>query len=279
MIEKLREQYPLTELCEAFDVSRSSLYYQRERRTRKNPERERLKARVVALHQASRGAAGARTLAGALKVEGEAVGRYKARRLMAEAGLKSKQPHGHRYKKTGGEAEAAPNHLSRAFTVDAPNRVWCGDITYIWAGSGWIYLAVVLDLYARRVVGWAVSQSADTALVSQALTLAYESRGKPHDVMFHSDQGCQYTSLGYRQLLWKYRMKQSMSRRGNCWDNAPMERFFRSLKTEWMPAEGYRTIELAKTDLLRYLTQHYNRARPHSFNDYKTPQAKEAEAA
>lgn len=211
-------------------MPRSSLYYQRERRTRKDAERDRLRARVVALHRASRGAAGAQTLSAVLKAEGEAVGRYKATRLMTE--LESRQPPGHRYKKTGGEADIAPNHLSPAFTVEAPNRVWCGDITYIWAGSGWLYLAVVLDLYARRVVGWAMSQSPDTALVSHALALAYESRGRPSGVMFHSEQGCQYTSLRFRQQLWRYRMKQSMSRRGNCWDNAPTERFFRSLRTE-----------------------------------------------
>jgi len=269
----------LTELCEVFDVPRSSLYYQRSRHARKDVERERLRERVVALHGASRGSAGARTLSARLKSEGEAVGRYKAARLMSEAGLESKQPRGHRYKKTGGETEVAPNHLSRAFTVEAPNRVWCGDITYIWAGSGWLYLAVVVDLYARRVVGWAMSQSPDAALVGQALALAYESRGRPSGVMFHSDQGCQYTSLRFRQQLWRYRMKQSMSRRGNCWDNAPTERFFRSLKTEWIPVEGYRTPEQAKADLLRYLTHHFNQVRPHSFNDYKTPAAKEAEVA
>lgn len=269
----------MAELCEAFDVGRSSYYYQREREQRVDTERERLKARVVELHQVSRGAAGARTLSAVLRAEGESVGRYKAGRLMAEAGVESKQPRGHRYKKSGAEAEAAPNHLERAFTVEASNRVWCGDITYIWAGTGWLYLAVVLDLYARRVVGWAMSDSPDAELVSQALTVAYESRGQPSGVLFHSDQGCQYTSLAFRQLLWNYRMTQSMSRRGNCWDNAPMERFFRSLKTEWMPSDGYRDPMAAKADLLRYLTHHYNRARPHSFNAYKTPLAKEAEAA
>ncbi len=205
------------ELCEAFGVGRSSYYSQLQSRVRIDPERERLRARAVALHQGSRGAAGARTLSAALKAEGESVGRYKAGRLMTEAGLESTQPHGHRYKKTGGEATAAPNHLDREFTVEAPNRVWCGDITYIWAGTGWIYLAVVLDL-------------------------------------------------------------QGMSRRGDCWDSAPMERFVRSLKTEWIPSDGYPNPELAEADVLRYLTNHYNQARPHSFNGYKTPLAMEAEA-
>jgi putative transposase len=129
----------------------------------------------------------------------------------------------------------------------------------------------VPDLYARRVVGWAMSRSADTELVLRALALAYESRGRPGHVLFHSDQGCQYTSVKFRHQLWQYRMRQSMSRRGNCWDNAPMERFFRSLKTEWVPKIGYPNPEIAHSDLLRYLTHYYNRARPHSFNGYKTP--------
>ena len=130
-------------------------------------------------------------LSASLKAEGEAVGRYKAGRLMAEAGVVSKQPRVHRYKPTGGEALAAPNRLNRDFSAEAPNRVWCGDITYIWAGTGWLYLAGVLDLYARRVVGWAFSESPDAGLVTQALAVAYESRGRPGQVLFHSDQGCQ----------------------------------------------------------------------------------------
>lgn len=217
----------MAELCEAFGVRRNSYYYRRQSKTRVTPERERLRAQVVELHRGSRGAAGARSLSAALKAEGESVGRYKAGRLMAEAGVQSKQPRAHRYPKVDGDGGVAPNHLNRQFAVSAPNQVWCGDITYIWSGSGWLYLAVVLVLYARRVVGWSMSGSPNTELVTRAL--AYESRGCPAGVLFHSDQGCQYTSVGFRQQLWRYHMKQSMSRRGNCWDNAPTERFFRSL--------------------------------------------------
>lgn len=193
---------------------------------------------------------------------------------MAEAGLASKQP-GPRYKKTGSERCITPNYLNREFNVRAPNQVWCGDVTYIWAGTGWIYLAVVLDLYARRVVGWALSQSPDSELTRQALALAYEARGRPKGVMFHSDQGSHYTSLSYRQLLWQYQIKQSMSRRGNCWDNAPMERFFRSLKAEWVPRTGYPSPAQAQADVLRYVNYHYNQIRPHSTNAYQTPVMKE----
>lgn len=266
----------MAELCEAFGVCRSSLYYRRRSGNRADPDRERLRAEAAALHRASREAAGARTLSALFKARGEAVGRDKARRLMVEAGLRSKQARKHRYPRAGAEARAAPNVLNRRFAVSEPNWVWCGDITYIWAGTGWLYLAVVLDLYARRVVGWAMSSRPDAALVSQALTVAYEARGRPRQVLFHSDQGCQYTSAAFRRRLWRYGMRQSMSRRGNCWDNAPMERFFRSLKSEWVPEIGYPNAEAAKADVLRYLTHYYNRVRPHSANGYMPPLAREA---
>ena len=198
--------------------------------------------------------------------------------MMRAAGVFSKQPRAHRYRSAGEESPLVPNHLNRQFSVAAPNQVWCGDVTYVWAGR-WIYLAVVLDLYARRVVGWAIGDSPDSTLTQNALTLAYEMRSQPQDVLFHSDQGCHYASLAFQQRLRQYRIKQSMSRRGNCWDNAPMECFFRSLKSEWIPASGYGSPELAKADLLRYLTHYYNRVRPHSFNDYKTPLAMELAAS
>lgn len=176
----------MAELCEAFGGCRSSYYYRRQCEARADPARERLKARVIELHQASRGAAGARSLSAALKREGESVGRYKAGRLMAEAGVTSNRPRAHRHPKADGEGAVAPNHLNRAFEPSAPNQVWCGDITYIWAGTGWLYLAVVLDLFARQVVGGALSGAPNTELVTQALTLAYESRGRPSGVLFHS---------------------------------------------------------------------------------------------
>ncbi len=158
--------------------------------------------------------------------------------------------------------------------------VWCGDVTYIWAGARWVfYLAVVLDLYARRAVGWAMSESPDSALTTRALAVAYEARGRPKGVMFHSDQGCQYTSVAFQQQLWRYRIKQSMSRRGNCWDNAPMERFFRSLKSEWIPSQGYPSSGQAIADVLVYVNQYYNHVRPHSTNQYQTPGAREKAVA
>jgi putative transposase len=275
MIEALSEQYQITELCREFGINRSSYYAALKLRQQVNKPRERLRDQLTYLHQRSRGSAGARTLSAALREQGMMVGRYKAGRLMNEAGLVSNQPRKHRYRQANSEPTFASNLLNRGFTVSKINEVWCGDVTYIWAGTQWLYLAVVMDLYARRVVGWATSSSPDSLLTSQALHMAYESRGRPQGVMFHSDQGCHYSSLVFRQALWRYRIKQSMSRSGNCWDNAPMERLFRSLKSEWMPKTGYQNGRQATTDVLRYLTIYYNQQRPHSTNGYKTPAAME----
>ena len=144
-------------------------------------------------------------------------------------------------------------------------------MTYIWTGDRWVYLAVVMDLFSRRPVGWAVSLSPDSSLTCKALSMAFESRGKPKDLLFHSDQGCHYTSRKYRQLLWRYQITQSMSRRGNCWDNAPMERFFRSLKTEWIPRTGYESFTEAERSIVDYLTGYYTQIRPHKNNGGKSP--------
>lgn len=182
----------------------------------------------------------------------------------------------HRYKKSGGEHAVAPNHLDRCFAVDRPNQVWCGDVTYIWTGKRWAYLAVVLDLFARKPVGWAMSFSPNSDLTCRALSMAFEQRGKPKGLLFHSDQGSHYTSLQFRQTLWNKQIKQSMSRRGNCWDNAPMERFFRSLKTEWVPTLGYPSLNDAQAHISRYITGYYSRLRPHTFNRGVAPNEKEA---
>jgi len=140
-------------------------------------------------------------------------------------------------------------------------------ISPTWAQGKWHYLAVVLDLYARRVVGWALSEKPNADLAVKALDVAYEQRGKPQGLLFHADQGSQYGSHQIRQRLWRYRISQSMSRRGNCWGNAPMKRVFRSLKTEWIPTTGYMTGQQAQRDISQYLRHHYNWIRPHQFND------------
>jgi len=190
---------------------------------------------------------------------------------MKETELVSKQPRSKPYKTGQKELPNIPNRLNRDFAVPQPNQVWCGDITYVWAGNGWVYLAVVLDLCTRRIVGWHLSQTMGSELVIAALDEAYHSRGKPQKILFHSDQGSQYSSVAFQQRMWCYKMKQSMSRRGNCWDNAPMERVFRSLKCEWIPKNGYHSFAEAQTDIEEYLTGYYNCVRPHQWNDGLPP--------
>ncbi|WP_432695585.1 IS3 family transposase [Marinobacterium sp. YM272] len=275
LIDRLRELKPVDLVCQAFGIKRSSYYDYRKAKRRIKPQRLELKAHVNRAFKLSRGALGSRGICDFLASEGIVAGRYLVRRLMKESGLVCKQPGRHKYKRTTIEHVDIPNRLNREFDVLHPNQVWCGDITYIWTGSQWSYLAVVLDLYARKVVGWAVSTTADASLVIKALDDAWNRRGHPEGIMFHSDQGCQYTSLKFRQRLWRYRMEQSMSRRGNCWDNSPMERLFRSLKTEWVPETGYSSLMVAKMDMGRYLMDYYNRQRPHRANGGISPVAAE----
>ena len=271
VVSNLRELAPLRLVCDLFDIKRSSYYARRQSRRVIDKGRVVLRAAVSEKHRISRGSAGSRSIVAMLATDGIQIGRFKVSRLMKEAQLVSKQPGAHKYKVALDERLEIPNTLSREFTVAAPNAAWCGDITYIWAGGRWVYLAVIIDLYARRVVGWSISKNPDASLVINALENAYQQRGKPKGLMFHSDQGSQYTSLRFRQRLWRYRIKQSMSRRGNCWDNAPMERVFRSLKTEWVPIKGYVGLDQARLDISSYLMGYYNYQRPHSFNQGLAP--------
>ena len=260
-----------------FDVPRSTYTSYKQRQYRQDPERERLKARVMEIHEASREAAGSRTITGQLNQEGENIGRYKVRQLMKETHTVSKQPGPKRFKVAVKPSDIADNHVNREFDVQVPNHTWCGDVTYVWCGHQWMYLALVIDLFARRIVGWAISDSPDSELTGRALTVAYYARGCPEGLRYHSDQGCHYTSEHFRQLLKRYRMERSMSRRGNCWDNAPMERVFRSLKTEWIPKNGYQNVGEAERDLLAFI-HYYNDQRGHSYNNYASPSAAEEKA-
>ncbi len=230
------------------------------------------------LHAESRESAGARMISQCLKAQQFKVGRYLAGRLMAEANLASRQRRRHQYRSRGVEAFVAPNLLARNFEPAATNLVWCGDVTSLMVGKRWYHLAVVIDLFARRIVGWAFSLINDANLVSKALKMAVAIRGKHAGLMFHSDQGCQYTSQRFQSELLEHGIRQSMSRRGQCWDNAPTERFFGTLKSEWVPSKGYTTIEEAKQDMTNFFLR-YNRIRLHSYNDYLSPIAMELQAA
>ena len=165
----------------------------------------------------------------------------------------------------------AENVLNRAFYPEAPNQVWGTDITYLWTQEGWIYLAVVIDLYSRRVVGWSMDRRMKKALVIRALIMAISLRKPPPGLIHHSDRGSQYASQAYQALLKQHGMIASMSRKGNCWDNSPVERFFSSLKREWTGDQLYRTRQAAIADVREYVAVYYNSKRQHSTLGYRTP--------
>lgn len=158
----------------------------------------------------------------------------------------------------------APNLLNRDFTAHAPNQKWCGDISYVWTDEGWMYLAVIIDLYSRAVIGWSIQSTMSRQLVCDALTMALWRRGFPRGVIFHSDRGSQYCSNDYQKMLKSFGLFCSMSRKGNCWDNAVAESFFHTIKTELIYTERYLTREIAKQSIFQYIEVYYNRVRQHS---------------
>lgn len=275
MIDSMSAHYSIKALCRIFNVHRSSYRYWCNRADEPDAARAVKRSLVSQVWSASGGSAGARSIATMVSSKGVKLGRWLAGRLMKELDIASCQKPAHKYKRGDSEHVEIPNRLDRQFAVTEPDQIWCGDVTYIWTGKQWAYLAVVLDLFARKPVGWAMSNSPDTELTVKALQMAWELRGRPEGVMFHSDQGSHYTSHKYRQILWRYRITQSMSRRGNCWDNSPMERFFRSLKTEWVPATGYESFKEAWSAIIRYITEYYSGLRPHWYNGGLTPNESE----
>ena len=226
------------------------------------------KALIRQIFNDSKRSAGARSIAAILMNEHNIkLTRYMAVKFVAQMGLKSCQLKTHKYKHADEANKTHHNILNRNFSQTAPNQVWTGDVTYIRIKGGWCYLAVVLDLYAHRIVGFAISDSPDSVLTAKALQMAYHSRLKPSGVLFHSDQGTHYTSARFAESVASCEeMTQSMSRRGNCWDNAQTERFLRSFKTEWMPKGGYKNIAEARTAIIDYIWGYYQTMRPHSFS-------------
>lgn len=208
----------------------------------------------------------------ALKEDGEEVGRYRARTLMRQAAVRVKRKK--HYKVTTQSRHDYPvasNHLNRQFEVSAPNRVWATDLTYLWTEQGWLYLAVVLDLFSRKVVGWSLSGQMKVELVRDALLMAISIRKPSRGLIHHSDRGSQYACDAYQTLLSEHGMICSMSHKGNCWDNAVVERFFRSLKSDQTDHCRYATREEAKKDVIDYIEMFYNSRRYHSYLGYVSP--------
>jgi putative transposase len=230
MINGLKESYAVQTLCNVFEVHRSSFRYWVNRDKKLSPKRLEEVTTVKSISNESGGSAGARTIAMIATARGVLLSRYRASRLMKQCQIVSCQLPKYAYKRSTQVHLSRPNHLNRQFNVSRLDEVWFGNVTYIWAGNRWGCLAIVMDLFARKPIGWTISYSPNSPLTSDALSMAFESRGRPENVMFHSDQGKHYTSLKFRQNLWRFQIKQSTSCRGNCWDNSPMERFFRSLK-------------------------------------------------
>jgi transposase InsO family protein len=212
----------------------------------------------------------------ALRLRGHAVGRFKARRLMKEAGVQVRQRR--RYKNTTNSQHSLPvydNVLSRQFDVAEADQSYVGDITYIWTQEGWLYLAVVIDLSLRKVVGWSMSSRMRTELVCDALEMAIGQRQPGPGLICHSDRGSQYASNKYGKLLQRHGFVGSMSRKGDCWDNSVVESFFGSLKQEQVQWQFYQTRFQAQQDVLDYITVFYNEHRLHSYLGYMSPNAYE----
>lgn len=231
-----------------------------------------LLSEVRQIHSETRGSYGSRRTAERLRILGHPVGRYRAGSLMKKAGLSVK--HRKKFRITTDSKHnlpVAPNLLDRNFQVEQPDTVWCGDITYLWTMEGWLYLAVIIDLYSRKVVGWAMNSRMKASLVAEALSMAYWRRKPGKGLIHHSDRGSQYASADYQGLMDTYGIICSMSRKGNCWDNAVAESFFHSLKTEWTSGMLYRNRSEARSDVIHYIEMFYNSHRLHSYLKYKNP--------
>jgi putative transposase len=273
-IAKHRGIWPAAWMCEALGVSRGGFYAWLTRpRSARSRSDDDLAAKVRASFLASDRTYGARRVWHDMIADGIASGLHRIERLMRLQGLRAR-PRRRRLPPDLGERQAtavAPNMLDRSFQAPAPNRGWIADFTYIWTAEGWLYVAAVLDLFSRRVVGWSMSASMTAQLVTDALTMAIWRRGKPEALLHHSDRGSQYTSEQFQRLLADHGVTCSMSRSGNVWDNAAMESFFSSLKTERTARRTYRTRDEARADVFDYVERFYNPKRRHSTLGYLTP--------
>ena len=273
-IDAEKVTYAVRTLCRVLEVSRSGYYaWTRRRPTPRTQEAARLTTTITAIHVRSRRAYGSPRIHEELQARGTHVSRKRVARLMRQAGLVASPPTRAWVRTTVSNPThpVTANILARAFTVEAPNQAWVTDITYIPTDDGWLYLAVILDLYARRVVGWATSERLFTALPQAALDRALGARTPDAGLIHHSDRGCQYTSAEYQARLAARGIVCSMSRKGNCWDNAVAESFFATLKREGVPADGFPSRAVAHAAIADYIETFYNSWRRHSHNGYLSP--------
>jgi putative transposase len=275
VIEQMRQDYPVPPMCRLLGVSTSGYYAWRKRppssRTQQEP---RLEAEILAAHQRTRETFGAERLQKDLTEHGVQVGVHRVKRLRRQLGLRCKQKR--KFKATTNskhDLPVAPNQLNQDFSVSAPNQAWCGDITYIATDEGWLYLAGLKDLFSGELVGYAMSERMTRHLVMQALFRAVASHRPPVGLIHHTDRGSQYCAHAYQDLVSQFGMQASMSRRGNCFDNAPIESFWGTLKSELVYQRRFATRQQAKQEITEYIEIFYNRQRTQARLDYLSPAA------
>jgi transposase InsO family protein len=272
----MRSEHPVKVLCRSFEVSTSGYYDWRQRRMhpcRRVVQDEQLKPQIARIHLESRGTYGAPRIQFELAEAGQRHGRNRIRRLMREQQLCGRQKRRFRVRTTDSNHDEpiAPNRLAERPAPTRPDEVWVADITYVGTAEGWLYVAAILDLFSRRIVGWAVSQRIDTALVLAAWQMACTHRRPPAGLVFHSDRGVQYASRDYRRALALSRVVASMSRKANCYDNAVVEAFWSTLKLELVYRSDFATAAQAAAALFDYIEVFYNRRRRHSALGYRSP--------
>ena len=272
-----RDIFSVTLMCEVLDISKSGFHsWSKRDHETKAKKRLELVNQITEIHQISRRNYGSPRILQELKALDIPCGKGKLERLMKAEGISAKTKK--KFKITTDSKHGLPvakNLLDRNFEAGKPNSVWLADITYIWTREGWMYLAAVLDLGTRKIVGWSMKERMKEDLVLDALDMAFKRQKPPRGLMHHSDQGSQYAGHAYAQRLWSYGMIASMSRRGQCWDNAPMESFFHSLKTEHVYFEEFATRNEAKESIFEWIEVYYNRQRIHSTLGYQTPECYE----
>ena len=280
-IEDHRQAFPVRTMCAVLQVSPSGYYAWRDRPDSARAVADRdLAGEIRRIHADNRAVYGSPRVHAALRAEGRRVGVNRVARLMRRHGIQGR--HKRRAPRTTDSKHAlpvAPNLLDRQFTATAPNKVWLADITYIPTGEGWLYLAVVLDVFSRKVVGWAMSDTIAKELTIAALRMAITQRRPGPGLLHHSDRGSQYAAHAYRRLLEQNNMLCSMSRKADCWDNAPMESFFGSMKTELDDDIVFETRDDAKTAMFSFVEAFYNTRRLHSAIGYRSPTQMEQLAA
>ena len=273
-VAKHRGIWPVAVICEALGVSRSGFYAWLTRpRSKRACLDERLAQEVCKSFFDSGRTYGARRVWHDILAAGFTCGLHRIERLMRANALKAR-PRRRRLPVDDGEpptGELAANVLDRKFDAPAPNQKWAADFTYVWTGEGWLYVAVVIDLYARLVVGWSMQDRMRSGLVADALLMALWRRGRPRELLHHSDRGSQYTSEDFARLMGAHDIQCSFSRAGNVWDNAVVESFFSSMKTERTAAKTYRTHNAARADIFDYIERFYNPRRRHSKLGYLSP--------